>query len=196
MFGRWNRNILRLAVPFVVMLALMVQPVFAQTSRVLEPDSSVEGVLDEDNVAQVYTLSGGVGDVVTLTVTAEAGVGVALLLTNSNGDAIAQAVGDDSPPALTNVTLPATGAYFVTVLAAPGETVPADSTFELALASVPAGSTPAPQVFAPGQILSVNGLQIALSWNRWQIWTWRCAIRSVVVSSSPAQPRPVVGNLV
>ena len=166
MFGRLNRKLLRLSVPFIITMSLLILPVMAQSSRVLEPGSSVAGVLDADAIAQVYTFAGGLGDVISLTVTNENDSGLALLLTNSSGDTIAQSSESGSPTELTDVTLPATGAYFVTVLAAPGVTLPADSTFDLAFQSVPADEASATaEVFAPGQILSVNGLQVTLTWN-------------------------------
>ena len=51
MLGRLNRNTLRLALPFILMASLFIQPVLAQNARVLESGASVTGVLDADTVA-------------------------------------------------------------------------------------------------------------------------------------------------
>ena len=174
MLGRLHRYLLRLIVPLMVMS--LVAPVLAQESRTIEPGGSVTGTLDGEHIAQIYTFDAGQDDRVSLSVSSESNLGFALLLTDSGGVAIAQGVENAGATALTGVSLPRAGTYYVTVLAAPGETPSSDGavfslSFDLAAATSAPVPTAAPTAqptesatFSPGEILTVNGLQIALTW--------------------------------
>lgn len=189
MHGRLHRYLLRLFVPLLVVL--IVPAVLAQEGRTLTSGASVTGVLDSDNVAQVYTFAGAEGDSVTLTASSATGLGLALLLADSTGAVVAQGFESSGPTTLADVALPAADTYYVTVLSALGVTLPAGNTFNLTfelVEAVPGGesteeatetvdtatpeATSVPQTpaattttFAPGQILTVNGMQISLVWN-------------------------------
>lgn len=184
MLGRSNRYLMRLIVPLIAVLYAPL--VLAQDARILEPGVTVTGTLDSDNVAQVYTFDGNADDVVTLNASSATGLGLALLLTDSTGETVAQGFETNGATTLENVVLPETDTYFVTVLSALGVTLPAGSMFDLDFELVegtPApeattaveptveptteptvAATATPEVFEPGQILTVNGLQIALEW--------------------------------
>lgn len=189
MHGRLHRYLLRLFVPLLVVL--IVPAVLAQEERTLTSGASVTGVLDSDNVAQVYTFAGAEGDSVTLTASSATGLGLALLLADSTGAVVAQGFESSGPTTLADVALPAADTYYVTVLSALGVTLPAGNTFDLTFELVEAApggesteettetvdtvtpeATSVPQTpaattttFAPGQILTVNGMQISLVWN-------------------------------
>lgn len=169
---------LRLWLPLVLMVVLVVGLVQAQTARTLTPGVVMDGALDADNVAQVYTFDGTAGQTIKLTLTG--GDGLALLLTDAGGNPVAQGVAQGDTTSLSGVTLPQDGVYYVTVLGlgeAAGDTV----TFKLSLAletaaetTPEATSTPeaTPEATAsaagfvpPGELLTVTGLQVALTWN-------------------------------
>jgi hypothetical protein len=189
MHGRLHRYLLRLFVPLLVVL--IVPAVLAQEERTLTSGASVTGVLDSDNVAQVYTFAGAAGDSVTLTASSATGLGLALLLADSTGAVVAQGFESSGPTTLADVVLPAVDTYYVTVLSALGVTLPAGNTFDLTFelveaapdgesteeatetvdtatpeaTSVPETPAATTTTFAPGQILTVNGMQISLVWN-------------------------------
>jgi hypothetical protein len=183
--GRLHRYLLRLFVPLLVMVYALAA--LAQDDRVLTPGSIVSGALDAENVAQVYTFAGTAGDVVTLGASSPTNLGLALLLADSSGAVIAQGFETSGATTLANVTLPATDTYYVTVISSLG--VNAGNTFELSFdltsstaeatpdstavvvptiaatsQATPVLATPDSTTFAPGQILTVSGLQIALVW--------------------------------
>ncbi len=177
------KNSLRRFVPLLLILLLSAPVALAQpvTGRLLTPGVVVEGALDDNNLAQVYTFEGAADQTIKLTVTGASGL--ALLLTDSEGAPVAQAVAANDTLALADVTLPATGTYYVTVfrLSEATESV----TFQLSLALVvveaaPTATLPTPEATVeataeatatpsgftlPGELLTVTGLQVALTWN-------------------------------
>lgn len=197
MHGRSRRYLLRLT--WLLCVLLLMSSVSAQDSRVLQPGDTVTGVLDVENVAQVYSLDGSEGDVVTLRASSASGLGVALLLTNAAGETVAQGFENSNETVLADVALPQDGTYYVTVLSALGVTLPAGNSFELTYESAGGpeatetvttededaataqpttppettaeatdevtGEATEPAIFEVGQILTINGLQIALQWN-------------------------------
>lgn len=197
MHGRSRRYLLRLT--WLLCVLLLMSSVSAQDSRVLQPGDTVTGVLDAENVAQVYSLDGSEGDVVTLRASSASGLGVALLLTNAAGETVAQGFENSNETVLADVALPQDGTYYVTVLSALGVTLPAGNSFELTYESAGGpeatetvttededaataqpttppettaeatdevtGEATEPAIFEVGQILTINGLQIALQWN-------------------------------
>lgn len=191
--GSLHRNLLRLFVPLLVMSYALVT--LAQNDRTLTPGTIVSGALDAENVAQVYTFAGNEGDEVTLGASSPTNLGLALLLSDSSGGVVAQAFETSGATTLANIVLPATDTYYVTVISSLGvnagnafelsfdltagtaeaeatEDSTAEATSESTDVVVPtiAGPTPVPATpdsttFEPGQILTVNGLQIALVWD-------------------------------
>ena len=176
MFGRLRSYSLRQVCLLCSILLLSVPVVLAQTTRSLEPGTSITGALNSENVAQLYTFEGSVNDIVDLSATSSTGLGLAILLADADGETLAQGFESNETVTLSDITLPATGTYYVTVLSAMGVTLPDDSTFDLTFDLEPAvleptiAATPvplptqAPAVTSPGQILTTQGLQVALSW--------------------------------
>ncbi len=173
------------------LLLLLVAPaVMAQQTRTLVPGTPLAGSLDENNLVQVYTLQASAGQVLTLTAVNQIGVPLALVLTNSAGAAVAQSYDKNvtGQVTLSNVTLPTTGDYYVTVFKSAGvESVnlveftlvaqfAAPSTAEATAApteaptavATPSTSTPASTAaatpFETGQVVTTSGLTVALSW--------------------------------
>ena len=186
-----NRWVLAILAGLVLILG--VTALAQDDLRVLVPDTPVTGTLDSENVAQVYTFAGTEGQSVTLEASTSIGFGLALLLTDSAGLTIAQDFNPSGAVVLADVPLPADDTYYVTVFSALGVTLPAGSTFELTLTTTdaaeaateapdaadaeptatpevevvdatPTVETPA-RVFAPGEILTATGFEIALTWN-------------------------------
>ncbi len=136
MFKHSLRNFMRL-LPLIIIALFSLTSVLAQdATRVLSPDAVTTGVLDSQNVAQVYSFDGTEGETISLTATSQNGLGLAILVTDSAGATIAQSfdntIGTTSLPGF---SLPATGTYYVTVFSAIGVTVPANSQFTLTFGS-------------------------------------------------------------
>lgn len=104
------------------------------TSRVLTPGTTITGTLDTENVAQVYSFEGSEGQTVTITANSPTGFGLALLLTDTAGEPVAQGFDNTSgTTAIQSAVLPEAGIYYVTVLSAIGVSLPTDSEFQLTL---------------------------------------------------------------
>ncbi|PJF39868.1 MAG: hypothetical protein CUN54_07440 [Phototrophicales bacterium] len=175
-----------------IVWVLSMTATFAQdtTSRVLTPGTAVSGILDANNVAQVYTFRGATGQTVDLTANTDVvGLPLALLLTNSQGQALSQ-IRDTTGAgtiSLSDVVLPQDDNYFVTVLPAAGAGAFAQGEFSLVL-DTDIVATPAPAVgvvvstpetvaaptaateltdgfVPPSNVLTSAGLQFALNWN-------------------------------
>ena len=121
-----------------VLLLLLVPAVMAQEQRTLVSGTPLSGTLNKNNLAQVYTLPGSKGQVVTLTVTNKSAVPLALVLTDASGTIVAQNYDLDitGQVSLANVTLPATGNYGVTVFKSAGVDSFTDVTFTLTAAVI------------------------------------------------------------
>ncbi|MEP7291369.1 MAG: pre-peptidase C-terminal domain-containing protein [Chloroflexota bacterium] len=168
---------------------LLVTSVMAQGAHTLVPGTPLTGTLNSNNLVQVYTFDGSAGEVVTLTAVNQNGVPLALVLTDSAGTAVAQAYDLDitGQVGITNITLPTTDSYFVTLFKSAGVDSFTDVTFTLtsaiiaapkptaAATSAPtvamtAGATPeaTTAVNADGQstqLLTTSGLQVVLTWS-------------------------------
>ncbi len=125
---------------FGLLLLLIVPAVLAQNARTLEPGTPMTGTLNASNLAQVYTLQGSVGEVVTLTTVNPNGVPLAVVLTDASGAIIAQSYDLDitGQVTLSDVSLPTTGDYTVTVFKSAGVDSFTDATFTLTLTVVSA----------------------------------------------------------
>ncbi len=113
---------LRRLILLCALLLLVTSGVLAQGGRALVPGTPLAGTLDENNLVQVYSLQGSAGQVVTLTAANQIGVPLALVLTDASGTTVAQSFDKEvtGQVSLTNVTLPATSTYFVTVFKSAG----------------------------------------------------------------------------
>lgn len=189
MFNRSLRNSLRL-LPLLILALFSLTSVLGQdATRSLSPDSVTTGVLDSQNVAQVYSFEGTEGETISLTVSSQSGLGLALLVTDSAGATIVQSFDNTTgTTSLPGFSLPATGIYYVTVFSAIGVTVPTGSQFTLTFGSdlavtstlppeatpeqtaeatteqTPPPTTVSPATFAPGEILTSTGISISLTW--------------------------------
>ncbi|MCY3720213.1 MAG: PPC domain-containing protein [Anaerolineaceae bacterium] len=163
MSGRRTRALLLL---MVFVLHAGVAGLSAQQSRELLPGDQRSGALSLDMGAQVYTFSGETGDLVSLAAEAgDAGV-LSLLVTDADGEMLAQASG----VAMEGFALPEAGRYYVTVLAPGG--LPESGTLEFSLTfdlqpapveQVSAEEVTVP-VFAPGEVVAISGLRFQLQW--------------------------------
>jgi uncharacterized protein YfaP (DUF2135 family) len=145
-----------------VLLALLVlvSAALAQDAeRAITPGIAVSGTLDAESIAQVYTFSGAAGQTVSLTVSSEDGLSLALLLTDSFGIQVAQALPAETATVVNDVELPENDSYYVTVLRAPGAVADSAGTFQLLL------EIASPGFAEPGQLLTTTGLQFSLTWN-------------------------------
>jgi hypothetical protein len=161
---------------FVFALLVLVVSMAQAQDNVLVPGSTLTGTLDEQNRAQVYTFNGSEGQTVSFVISGETGLQVVLLVTDAAGQQLLQYADDQpsGPDTTPEITLPAAGVYYVTVFALPDSEL-TEGTFQLALvteggaAILPeqTGVTPEPAlVFVqPTQIITTNGLQVALTWD-------------------------------
>ena len=130
----YRLRLLRQVALLLIAMLLVIPAAHAQEDapRVLTPGVSVTGTLDNQNVAQMYSFVGAAGDTVLLTARSAAGLGLALLITDAQGEPVGQAF--NTTGALTlEAELVEDGTHYVTVLSAIGVLVPAGSTFELTL---------------------------------------------------------------
>jgi hypothetical protein len=126
---KWGLRVLLLA-----LASLSVSPVMAQgdaARRVLQPGQAVSGTLNAGSVGEVYTFAGGAGQVVSLTASSQ--TALALLLTDSTGQTVAQTAGGAGGASLTNIALTTNDTFYVTVVLAPGTTAAGAVNFQLTL---------------------------------------------------------------
>lgn len=135
----------RLWLPLCLIAALAATLVaFAQGTgaRVLVPGTPVTGTLDANNIAQVYSIAGAADDNLALTASNEIGVPLAIIITDTAGEQVAQAVDDvDGELVLESVTLPNDGTYYITVFKAGGVASVNTVTFTLVVDALPAEGT-------------------------------------------------------
>jgi len=177
---RLQHALRRIIITCFVLLLLIVN-VSAQSATLLNPDELTSGSFSEDAFAQVFLFNGVAGDVVSIGASGD--IALSMLVTNSEGESLAQVIGDDQSVATEEITLVTTGTFFVTVLPAPG--VEASGEFSVILVPVSTGSdtetttdatqdttTAEPvtnatvlQFTEPEQILLANGINVTLSWD-------------------------------
>lgn len=159
MFSQVIKRYWRLMMPLT--LLLLVPGVLAQDAgRTITPGVAASGTLDAVTVAQVYTFTGAAGQTVSLTASSEDNLSLALLLTDSFGAQVAQALPGDAGTVISSIELPANDSYYVTVLRAPGATATDSAgTFQLLLEIASA------ELAEPGQLLTTSGVQFSLTWD-------------------------------
>jgi uncharacterized protein YfaP (DUF2135 family) len=177
-------------------LLLTAFAVIAQDAdvRLLTPGVPVEGTINAAAPAQVYTFAAGAGSAVSLTVSADEGLALTAVVTDSGGVLVAQAVDTalSGTLSLDGIPLSAAGLYYVTIFPAAGvegsttegsftvtlegeaaavitEEPVAEATEEPAAEPTPeptvTPSTVTPDTFQTGQFLSTTGIQVSLNWN-------------------------------
>lgn len=157
--------------PFLFVLRAQAQD---DNNRVLTPGQPTEGLIDEDNAAQVYTFMANAGATASLTLTSQTNFALTMLVTDFQGNNLAQVVGSGTESDLTleNVALGNAGTYYVTIFPSANAGQLLSGAFFLTLTlSTGQGTqlTPVPEsqptTFTPGQVLLSNGLQVSLTWN-------------------------------
>lgn len=172
----------------LILLAVSLTLAQETPSRVLNPGEPTVGILTEDAVAQVYSFSALGEGSVSLQVTADEDLVLTVLITDSEGNTIAQAtdLANSGVIGFNQIDLPARGTYYVTVFPAAGiETlltgsftvllegdifaeageIPAE-TDEPAEPDVETDTAEAPvtrRVFQPGEVIT-NGVEVSLNW--------------------------------
>jgi hypothetical protein len=138
MFGHFTKGDMRLLLPlcFILMLFTSLVVDAQEATPTLTPGQATSGTLtrEGDTTAQVFTFEGSAGDVISLTATSVDGLSVALLLTDAQGNFIAQARDVEGTGATQlAATLTDDGLYYVTVLPIVGVTSLGEGTYALIL---------------------------------------------------------------
>src|SRR5215212_8787932 len=126
-----------------LLVLLMATTVMAQGPRTLVPGTPLTGTLNSSNLVQVYTIDGTAGQVLTVTATNPDGVPLAITLTDSAGTNIAQAYDLDitGQVIVSDVTLPTTDTYFVTLFKSAGVDSFTDANFTVTTTLTGEGGT-------------------------------------------------------
>lgn len=116
-----------------LLVLLIATTVMAQEPRTLVPGTPLTGTLNSSNLVQVYSIEASAGQVLTVTATNPEIVPLALIVTDSVGTNIAQAYDLDitGQVSVSNITLPTTGTYYVTLFKSAGVDSFTDATFTL-----------------------------------------------------------------
>ncbi len=142
MTGRSTHYTLRLLLIVLLVVTATALVLAQDETRVLTPNTPLTGTLDPANVAQVYTYEGTEGESISVSVTSEGGLGLALMVSDAAGEPLAQGFQLAGPATLEDVVLPRTETYYVTVLSAIGVSLPENSSFTLTLEQAETGGTP------------------------------------------------------
>lgn len=174
-----------LLIVFVIIMGVFVGQTFAQaeTERLpLTIAAEVSGVLDEDNLIQVYSFNATSDVGYSLTIATADEAALAAVVTSVSGLPVAQANDTDGDGTLTvdELVVDTTGVYYITVLQVPSADALETVNFTLVLDALASAETteavtPAPTVAvdAPevtetvvdtGQVLTTQGIQVSLTW--------------------------------
>ncbi len=158
------RQLILIVVLGVVFLSVGLLAAQDNATHALTPGITTPGILNTNSIAQVYTLSASSGQTVSVTVATKSGARLALLMTDSVGASLGQAVASSANAnvVLGSIAIPTSGTYYLTVLDAAGtpiQEVAFEITFQLGTA---ASGTTLPTA---GQLLTATGLQFNLSWD-------------------------------
>lgn len=116
------RLLMRMVVLVTVLILTTISGVFAQTDP-LPVGEPVEDTFNADNTAQIYTFNANSGDEITLTIESDnPALVLTILVSDSRGAIIAQALKTAGIPAVIESTLENSGTYFVTLAPLPGAT--------------------------------------------------------------------------
>ncbi len=185
---------MRLAMRMVALTILftfsLAYAVLAQDSDALIPDEPVQGTFSADNTAQIYTLTATSGDDVTITISSDtAELILTVLLSDSNGTIVGQALKTAGIAAIIEASITNSGTHFLTLAPLPGATgdyavlleiesdtldTPIDEDIlqeepEEAIDEEPITPEPlariTPDDFNLGQVTLINGITVELIWN-------------------------------
>ncbi len=161
------RRLMALALVFGLALTiLMGTAALAQTGspRTIAVGQTVTGSLSEQDFAQTFTFAAQAGDAVTIRAVSQSdGLTLAVLLVDAGGNTIGRAAALNNPEVtLANVSLPTTGAYYITVLRATGAQGAVAGEFRLSLTS---GLAVAPTLApSPTPVSLARGMSVSLRW--------------------------------
>ena len=152
-------------------LVFAASPGLAQNSiNILEPGSTVSGVLGPASNATTYVFDAGANASATISLENISGGSLALLISDINGNTIAQAADTAGVPSLVagDIALSGGGRYNVFVYFSPGSGAP-DTTFDIRLdlteGSATDGAAPPASPAEPQLILLGAGIDVRLTWN-------------------------------
>ncbi len=136
-------------------------------ARQLSSGTPVTGTLDEGTFAQTYWFDGIAGQAVTLAAsTAVEGLDLALVLTDTEGNALAQETNPETVGVaeIVGVVLPEDGRYYVTVVRLSGAAGEGAGEFSLTLAVEGGEPSAQPAFAAPTLITLTSGMQVSVTW--------------------------------
>ncbi len=138
-------------------------PAFAQgnTGRPITVGDVVTGTLDADNVVQVYTFAASAGDTISIDVSTDVDeLAPVVMVTDEDGTVIAQDLDLDTATTATisDIELPGTGTYYITVMRGSGADGDASGTFTLSLSGFQ-------QIGGQTVTLENGGIVFELQWN-------------------------------
>ncbi len=156
----------------IAILVLAVSPALSQDANsLLASGSTLAGVLGPASTATTYVFDAGANTTASVSLDNVVGGSLALLLSDINGNTIAQAADTTGAGsvAVSDVLLSNGGRYSVFVYFAPGSDAP-DTTFALnfslgAAATGDAAGQDAVRTAAPELILLGAGIEVRLNWN-------------------------------
>jgi uncharacterized protein YfaP (DUF2135 family) len=155
----------------IACLLFALSPGLAQNSiNLLESGSTVSGVLGPASTATSYVFDAGANTSATISLENISGGSLAMLISDINGNAIAQVADTAAAGSLaaSDLLLSNGGRYNVFVYFAPGSGAP-DTTFDIRLDLEDAGesdtSAPAASAAEPQLILLGAGIDVRLNWN-------------------------------
>ena len=161
----------KLIIFVIACLLFAVSPGLAQNSiNLLEPGSTVSGVLGPASTATSYVFDAGANTSATISLENISGGSLAMLISDINGNTIAQTADTAAAGSLaaSDLLLSNGGRYNVFVYFAPGSGAP-DTTFDIRLDLAEGGpsDTAAPEASAaePQLILLGAGIDVRLNWN-------------------------------
>ena len=152
-------------------LVFAASPGLAQNSiNVLEPGATVSGVLGPASNATTYVFDAGANTSASISLENISGGSLALLISDINGNTIAQAADTAGAGSLVagEIVLSGGGRYNVFVYFSPGSGAP-DTTFDIRLdltdGSATDGAAPEASAAEPQLILLGAGIDVRLNWN-------------------------------
>lgn len=183
------RVLMRMVILTTVLILTVVNGAFAQATDPLTVGELVEDTFDAGNTAQIYRFNADSGDQITLTIESDnPALVLTILVSDSRGAIIAQALKTAGIPAVIESTLENSGTFFVTLAPLPGASgsytilletdgddlalpVDADNTEDeqTELSQVETEETEptivTPADFVQTQVSLFNGITVELIWN-------------------------------
>lgn len=131
------RRIFTITTPLLILFVVTAISVGQSDDRVLQPDTPVQGILDSDNVAQIYLFTAGAGQSASLSLNTQEGFQATMVLSDGNGSVLRSASTSRESgnlAGITNLELSQAGVYYVTVFPRTNVDTVAEGSFSLTLA--------------------------------------------------------------